>query len=283
VEILQRVIADYPNRAPKIRIIRKENNSGIAVVRNTLIEACNTDFLFFLDSDDWITPNAIELLVKCQKKTGADIISGQVLDCTEEGESPYKSLGTDLDKKKTLVGILTNQSISPILCSRLIRTTLFKQHAVYFDEKINHMEDFSVTPRLFYYTKSISSIPDFIYHYNRQNTHSYTYNYEKDWNYQQQSLNAYEINLLFFSSKEPEYKKALEMSMFNKYRHMLFLSVQNNNRAGFDYCRNYLQEHKSLYNRISKGKIIHLIESSYFLMRITNRIRLQRAILLSKF
>ena len=283
IDILQRVMAEYPNRAPKVRIIHHEHNRGLASSRNTLVDACQTEFLFHLDSDDWMEPNAIELLVKKQMETNADIVTGRVHDCTKDGVVPYKSLGNDMDRETALLALLDNQLISPILFCRLIRTSLFKQHGVRWVERIDYNEDLSVTPRLFYFAKKVSGIADFIHNYNRLNLNSYTNRFETDWSYQLQALKAYEINVSFFSDKETKYKEILNLTVFKKYRHVLFLTAMNKNKDGFNYCKQHLQENRQYYSKINGGKVFRLIDNSYFLMRSTYKLRLLRSNLLAKF
>lgn len=65
------------NQDLNIRIIEHEENSGLSVVRNNGIKASTGKYLFFLDSDDEITADCIELLVKKAEKTDAQIIVAQ--------------------------------------------------------------------------------------------------------------------------------------------------------------------------------------------------------------
>jgi len=60
-----------------IKIIEHKENSGLSVVRNNGIKASTGKYLFFLDSDDEITRDCIELLVKKAEKTDAQIIIAQ--------------------------------------------------------------------------------------------------------------------------------------------------------------------------------------------------------------
>jgi len=60
-----------------INIIEHQENSGLSVVRNNGIKASTGKYLFFLDSDDEITADCIELLVKKAEKTDAQIIIAQ--------------------------------------------------------------------------------------------------------------------------------------------------------------------------------------------------------------
>ena len=64
IEILQLVINDYPKWDDHVSIIRHDKNYGIAATRNTLVKNSRGEFLLHVDSDDWIEPNTVELLVK---------------------------------------------------------------------------------------------------------------------------------------------------------------------------------------------------------------------------
>ena len=71
IQKLKEVMKEYPQRLEQIRIIYHERNRGSAAARNTLIDNCKGDFLFWVDSDDWVDTNAIERLVIKQKEKDA--------------------------------------------------------------------------------------------------------------------------------------------------------------------------------------------------------------------
>lgn len=71
------------------KIIHLEKNSGLSVVRNKGIDEAKGKYLFFLDSDDTITPDCIEKLVKISEKTGAEMTMSQ-LEC-EQAKTGEKS------------------------------------------------------------------------------------------------------------------------------------------------------------------------------------------------
>lgn len=60
-----------------IKIIEHQENSGLSVVRNNGIKAATGKYVFFVDSDDEITADCIELLVERAVKTDAQIIIAQ--------------------------------------------------------------------------------------------------------------------------------------------------------------------------------------------------------------
>ena len=52
---------EYAERYPFIRVLHKENG-GLASARNAGLEAARGDYIWFVDSDDWIAPDALKLL-----------------------------------------------------------------------------------------------------------------------------------------------------------------------------------------------------------------------------
>ncbi len=70
--IVQRLQHDHP-RGKDIRIISHEHNQGVAAARNTAIREAAGKYLFFLDSDDLITPTCIEVLYNAIENQEAEI------------------------------------------------------------------------------------------------------------------------------------------------------------------------------------------------------------------
>ncbi len=60
---------------PRIRVIHKENG-GLSDARNAGIRAASGEYILFLDSDDYLEPNACEMLLPAAK-TGSDILVGR--------------------------------------------------------------------------------------------------------------------------------------------------------------------------------------------------------------
>lgn len=58
-----RILEEYVSKDRRIKSILQEN-SGTAVARNTGMKAASGDYVFFLDSDDWLETNALEILSK---------------------------------------------------------------------------------------------------------------------------------------------------------------------------------------------------------------------------
>ena len=78
------IIAKYIKQDNRFRVINKKNE-GLVEARKTGANAACGIFLFFVDSDDIITPDAIEVLVNQQFVSKADIVVANFWVETERG------------------------------------------------------------------------------------------------------------------------------------------------------------------------------------------------------
>lgn len=66
-------------------IISHQQNQGLSAARNTGIRVATSEYIYFMDSDDAITPDCIEILIDLAKKyPDADYIQGNIITGTEE-------------------------------------------------------------------------------------------------------------------------------------------------------------------------------------------------------
>ena len=61
------------SRGNIVRIIHHKLNKGIGEARNTIIKECKGKYVYFIDSDDFIEPNAIDLLCAQAEKNETDV------------------------------------------------------------------------------------------------------------------------------------------------------------------------------------------------------------------
>lgn len=76
VEILEGLMADYHGDID-FSLVHHEHNKGLSGARNTGIRRATGDYLYFLDSDDTITPDCIERLATlAMKYPGVEVVQG---------------------------------------------------------------------------------------------------------------------------------------------------------------------------------------------------------------
>ena len=135
VQIIENFLMDYDGPI-EIKLIHHEVNKGVATARNTGINASTGDLIFFLDSDDTITEDCIEKLIKLfEKYPDIDIAQGNAM--SEDGQ--ISSFGCHYiideyikDKEEIYKHFLSLQTTVP--WNRLVRKSLIIEHSIFFPD-----------------------------------------------------------------------------------------------------------------------------------------------------
>lgn len=91
------VVRNAAKNDPRIVILVNDVNSGAGYSRNRGIEASNGNYLSFIDPDDYISENFLELLYKKAEKTNADIVKGRPEHIDIHGVINNKDASTPLN------------------------------------------------------------------------------------------------------------------------------------------------------------------------------------------
>lgn len=246
VKILERVAEDYPQWKGRIKILHHDHNRGIAAARNTLVDNCKGEFITHVDSDDWVEPNMVELLMKRQQETDADIVTAmyskhdvknEVLQKEDQSQAELTKWG----REEMLFAVLEHR-LSVSLWRRLIRYSLYRDYGIRNVEGVNQAEDFSVLPKLIYYANNVAWVDQVVYHYTINNPSSYCNNFHTMWDFQRQAINARQLIIEFFKDKELVFQEKLSKGIVKKYMVYLQFTFRNHNRKGYKYVLSLLDE-----------------------------------------
>ena len=172
VDVLKDVISRYPNRSSQIKIIDHDKNRGIAATRNTALNYSTGDYIFCVDSDDYLEPNSVELLVNQQLSSNSDIVTGMAIKHTNNNEILLSE--PHFETQENMVLYMMQLSSYHSLWTRIIRKSLFEQHSISAREGVNIGEDCWIMTQLAYYAKSFSFVDAVVYHYDCTRDDSYT-------------------------------------------------------------------------------------------------------------
>lgn len=164
IAILQEVLRDYPARTDQVKIIRHGENQGLGAGRKTAFAAATGDFVLNVDSDDYLLPNAVELLVKEQQRVGADIVTGSFFNLYSNGNMTEAHC-VIVDKSRTLKLLLIQHTIPHTIWARLIRKDIYVDHGIDSIEGINMAEDYGLVVRLFHAADHIAFVEAPVYVY----------------------------------------------------------------------------------------------------------------------
>lgn len=272
VDILQQVITRYPKWKERITIINHPKNRGLAAARNTLVSNCHGEFVFHVDSDDWVEIDAVELLVEKQIETGADIILCKALDHMEDGTKEHKYSGWDLSKDEILSRLM-KQQVSGATWHKLIRKSLYIKHHIMWDERGSRAEDWQTTPRLLYYAETVAGVGKVLYHYNLCNEASISKSVELSSLIE--GAVSRRVIASFFSDKEPEYKRDSALCEINYlYRMMKQSAFQHSPKDFSIFCRLLKETCRDYWYAIGWDHYLRrAIESNYIIYSLVSYLR----------
>ena len=121
----------------RIRIIENKENIGAGPSRNRGIEASRGEYLSFVDSDDWVAPDFLEVLYTETQKQPFDIVKGSVIYIKEDGSTFVRDreLNTQIRKglseNKSLYTLFTYEHHSAIYRKELLITQKVRYGASY--------------------------------------------------------------------------------------------------------------------------------------------------------
>lgn len=170
MDVISHFQTNHP-RGKNIRILVNEKNKGVSYSRNRIIDEAKGRYLYFMDSDDTIEPNTIQLLYDAVIQHQVQVAYGSYEIIDGIGNSPIERYQKDAmvlrgEDELAMFAFRNNHIFHVSACNHLISLEFLRQSNVRFIDA-SYWEDMVYTTELVTKIESAVLLPDITYHYIR--------------------------------------------------------------------------------------------------------------------
>lgn len=162
------IIEEYKQKDSRIRLINLEKNGGLANARNVGIKNSNGKYITFIDSDDWISDNNIEVLYNNIEKYNTDFLGCEfiwydnITRKSGDGVAFFDIYNTPISDMKTKKRVLERFSSSRVW-GFLFKKDFLISSDIFF--RINRREDILFMYEAIVKSASFALVKDRLYYY----------------------------------------------------------------------------------------------------------------------
>lgn len=155
----------WAQKDSRIKVIHKQNG-GLSSARNAGLDVRTGEYIYFLDSDDYIADNCIETLFNAIVSDGSDMCIGNLMLVDESGNfvDSYICQKRRVLTPEDIFSTYGDEStiIFIVACGKLYKTKLFSN--IRFPENKLHEDEFTFY-KVIDLCKAVSVLPDMLYFY----------------------------------------------------------------------------------------------------------------------
>lgn len=156
----------WSSRDGRIRVLHKQNG-GLSSARNAGVDAARGEFLYFLDADDALEPDALERICAAFDRSDADVVTFGAT-CFPDAPTPW--LERCLSPRAVTYdafdpAILLDEASTPFAWRTACRRSWLLSSGVRFDEGIRYGEDTAWHFALYPAASKVALVPDKVYRY----------------------------------------------------------------------------------------------------------------------
>lgn len=161
-----------------VKIETHTHNRGVAAARNTGLNMATGKYIYYVDADDTIAPEAITHLVTMAEEKDLDIVGHDwVLEFEQNGRYMRQRDYTTPEEaiRNMMCGVMRWN-----LWLFLVKRSLYTNHNICFTEEMNMGEDMMVMIKLFICAHQVGITHQPLYHYKQCNEQSLTKVYSEE-------------------------------------------------------------------------------------------------------
>lgn len=181
------ICEEYQQRLPdKIKVIHQENK-GLLLTRRVSISEAKGQYCIFVDSDDYLRKDALEVIKQTIIQNNADLVIYNCVRVTDEGEAYERvpvfvdgKVFTENDKWQIYTVLVKGNSLNNLVIKAVKRELIDKDNNYHDARHVSNAEDLLQTLPIVTNAKRIVYRGEALYFY-RQNSSSITKTFNSSW------------------------------------------------------------------------------------------------------
>ena len=273
------IIRSFAESDSRVVIVDK-CNAGVSAARNDAIEIANGEYIFLLDSDDYISPNALEIIYREIEKTHFDLLISNIVKVRNSIKYfQNHQIPAGIYKPSQ---IYCQCDIFPLDSKLVYKKEIINKWHIRFNTEIHVAEVYHFTLQFLQHINSINVIADSFYHYILQpNSAVHQPNYQKDITILQAINDIYTLNDKSITEQTSfhitnyslvigfSYLKYIKHNLHNKQAIDIIRQVLKNRNIKYCLYKTAFKKHKYIrYRLLSLYMLITSVWGYYVLVRV---------------
>lgn len=168
VQEIEKIKVEHP-RGKDIRILYNEQNCGVGVTRNRILDEAQGKYIFYLDSDDLIETDTIQLLLDKAKEYQADVVYGSLDRIDKVYNSPAQSFVLpdkylSFNDEMAFYAFFQYKTFQISVCNCLMNLEFIRAHQLRFLDTV-FWEDLAFTYEMVTMVRKAVLLSTITYHY----------------------------------------------------------------------------------------------------------------------
>ena len=163
------IIKEYSEKHDNMVVVNQENQ-GQGIARNNALKLAKGEDIAFLDSDDFLEPDFLEVLYKTAVDNDADIACCSFKLNYEKGFHELFMVFTQkkcsiISSREALKKLILDITMHHYLWNKIYKRSLFTENNIIFYDMF--FEDIATSPKLFYHANRVAITNKCLYNYRR--------------------------------------------------------------------------------------------------------------------
>lgn len=161
MDVLERVLEDYPSRRSQVKIINLPVNCGLPRVRKEGLKHITGDYVIHCDSDDWVDVAMYEKMWKKAVEGECDMVLSGF--CRSDGKGNDVPVKISWNGDSSVCADLLTDRIECFTWNKLVKRGMYEYITTF--PKDNMMEDVALVIPLAFHCKSFGLVDEPLYYY----------------------------------------------------------------------------------------------------------------------